>query len=167
MTLSNLMANYTPDPDFTGIVNTDDYVLAIDPDPTATEATADSAYLVVEKGIEGQDAQLNGETSNKKYLRAGTSTIKTGQQRTFSISGDRYVGDEAQDYLIGTKHAHGNDCITNYLFIDVKTGKGEKGQVSIIVNSDGSGNAGSPATIGVDLKQFGALTDKEYVYSAV
>jgi len=167
MTLSELMASYTPDPSYTGIVNTDDFVLAIDPDPTATEATAESAYVVVEKGIEGQDAQLNGETSDKKYLRAGTSTIKTGKQRTFSISGDRYIGDPAQDYLIGTKHLHGNDCITNYVFFDVKTGKGEKGQVSVIVNTDEGGTAGSPATIAIDLKQYGSLTNEAYEYSAV
>ena len=167
MTLSELMASYTPDSNYSGIVNTDDYVLAIDPNPTAETPTADSAYLVLEKGIEGQDASMNGETSDKKYLRAGTSTIKTGQQRTFSISGDRYVGDPAQDYLVGTKHKHGNDCITNYLFFDIKTGKGEKGQVSIVVNNDGGGTAGSPATISVDLKQFGTLTNGSYTYSAV
>lgn len=166
MKLSELMTAYTPDPTFEGIVNTDDYVLAIDNDPTAEVATDEADYLVVEKGIEGQDAQLNGETSDKKYLRAGTSTIKTGKQRTFAISGDRYIGDEAQDYLIGTKHKHGNDCITNYVYFDVKTGKGEKGQVSVIVNSDGGGNAGSPAEISVDLKQFGALTSEAYTYSA-
>ena len=165
MTLSELMASYTPDSSFEGIVNTDDYVLAVDPDPTATTATEESAYLVVEKGIEGQDSAMNGETSDKKYLRAGTSTIKTGQQRTFSITGDRYVGDPAQDYLLGTKHKYGNDCITNYVYFDVKTGKGEKGQVSIIVNSDGDGTAGSPATIAIDLKQFGSLIDDDYEYS--
>ena len=167
MTLSELMASYTVDTDYAGIVNTDDFVLAIDPDPTATEATADSDYLVVEKGIEGQDSAMNGETSDKKYLRAGTSTIKTGQQRTFSISGDRYIGDPAQDYLIGTKHLHGNDCVTNYVYFDVKTGKGEKGQVSIIVNNDGGGTAGSPATVAVDLKQYGAMTNTAYSYSAI
>ena len=166
MKLSELMASYTVDPDFEGVVNTDDFVLAINGDPTATVATTDAEFLVVEMGVEGQDAQLNGETSDKKYLRAGTSTIKTGKQRTFSISGDRYIGDEAQDYLLGTKHKHGQDCITDYIFFDVKTGKGEKGKVSIIVNSDGGGNAGTPATIAVDLKQNGSITDEDYTYSA-
>lgn len=166
MKLSELMANYTPDPLFEGIVNTDDFVLAVDGDPTASTETPDADYLVIEMGIEGQDAQLNGETSDKKYLRAGTSTIKVGKQRTFSISGDRFIGDEGQDYLLSTKHKHGQDCITNYIFFDVKTGKGEKGKVSIIVNSDGGGNAGSPATIAVDLKQNGSIEKENYVYTA-
>ena len=35
------------------------------------------------------------------------------------------------------------------------TGKGEKGTVSIIVNSDGGGNAGENASIDIDLKKSG------------
>ena len=42
-------------------------------------------------GIAGLDAQLNPVTQDKQYIRAGQSTTKTGTQRSFTVSGDRYV----------------------------------------------------------------------------
>ena len=46
------------------------------------------------------------------------------------------------------------------------TGKGEKGTASIIVNSDGGGNAGENSSISIDLKSVGTAPT-EYTYSAV
>ena len=44
------------------------------------------------------------------------------------------------------------------------TGKGEKGKASIVVNSDGSGNAGESSSIDIDLKKAGSIP-KEWVYA--
>ena len=158
MLLSTLMSGVTPNPAFTGWSTNDDMVLAIDTDPTAVIPTAVTAYHVVQVGIEGLDAQLNPIMTEKNYIRAGQSSIKTGNQRTFKPAGDRYIGDEAQDYMLAFARSQGkgNDCITNYVYFNMLTGVGETGQVSIVVNSEGGGNAGESSAFDVDLKKVGA-----------
>ena len=126
-----------------------------------------NAYGVVQMGVAGLDAQMNPVTQDKQYIRAGQSTQKTGTQRSFTISGDRYVGDEVQDYIFShdIKYGTGNTVVTNYVYFNILTGKGEKGTCSIIVNSDGGGNAGESAGIDVEFKKIGS-TPTEYTYSA-
>lgn len=167
MKLSELMQGYTPNPNFEGWVTNDDFVLAIDLSPEADVATDPKDYGVVQMGIEGLDAQLNPITVDKTYIRAGQSTLRTGTQRSFKVSGDRYIGDKVQDYIMShdIKYGTGNKVITNYVYFNVLNGKGEKGQVTIIVNSDASGNAGESAAIDVELKKVGSVP-KEYTYSA-
>ena len=165
MKLNELMANYEPSEDYEGWVTNDDYVFAIDLNPNSGAATEESEYAVVEMGIAGLDAQMNPITQDKQYIRAGQNTMKTGTQRSFSVSGDRYVGDEAQDYCLDhkMKYGTGNSVVTNYVYFNVLTGTGEKGQVSIIVNSDGSGNAGESSAIDIEFKKIGS-NPVEYTY---
>lgn len=167
MKLSELMAERTPNPQYTGWVTNDDYVFAIDTTPTAEEPTEEADYEVVEMGIAGLDAQLNPVTQDKQYIRAGQSTTKTGTQRSFAVTGDRYVGDAAQDYCLshGVKYGTGNGVVTNYVYFNILTGKGEKGQCSIIVNSDGSGNAGESSAVDIEFRKIGS-NPAEYTYSA-
>ena len=163
MKLSELMAGYTPDAEFTGYATNDDYVLAID----TGESESEDDYEVVEMGVAGLDAQLNPITQDKTYIRAGQSTQKTGTQRAFKITGDRYIGDAAQDFLLShaMKYGTGNSVIVPYVYFCILTGKGEKGKASIIVNSDGSGNAGESSAIDIDLRKAGELPT-EYTYTA-
>ena len=158
MLLSTLMNGVVPNSAFTGYSTNDDMVLAIDLDPTNSTPTAKAAYAVVQMGIEGLDAQLNPILTEKNYIRAGQSSIKTGNQRTFKTSGDRYIGDAAQDYMLAfaRSQGRGSACITNYVYFNMLTGLGESGQVSIIVNSDGAGNAGESSVIDIELKKVGA-----------
>lgn len=167
MKLSELMKGVTPNADYEGWATNDDFILAIDLNPGAAVATKTSEYGVVQLGVQGLDAQMNPSTADKVYIRAGQSTQKTGTQRTFSVSGDRYIGDDVQDFMFGhdIKYGTGNKVITNYVYFCMLTGKGEKGQVSIIVNSDGSGNAGDSSSIDVELKKVGSAPT-EYTYSA-
>ena len=167
MKLSELMAGVTPEADFEGWVTNDDFVFAIDLDPSAETATTEANYGVVQIGIEGLDAQLNPITQDKTYIRAGQSTQRTGTQRSFTVSGDRYIGDDVQDYLFkhAIKYGTGNAVITNYVYFNMLNGKGEKGQVSIIINSDGGGNAGESSAIDVEFRKVGS-TPTEYTYSA-
>lgn len=166
MKLSELMTNKTPNPQYTGWVTNDDMVFAIDLTPNADTATAEGDYAVVQMGIAGLDANMNPITQDKTYIRAGQSTQKTGTQRTFKATGDRYVGDEAQDYCLShaVKYGTGNACVTNYVYFNILTGKGEKGQVSIIVNSESSGNAGESAGIDIEFKKIGS-EPIEYTYA--
>ena len=55
--------------------------------------------------------------------------------------------------------------ITTVPDFSILTGKGEKGQVSIIVNSDGGGNAGENSAISIDLRSVGTKPT-EYTYTA-
>ncbi len=167
MKLKELMKDRKPDLAYEGWVTNDDYVLAIDLKPGENPETDISEYAVVEMGISGLDSQMNPVTQDKQYIRSGQNTMKTGTQRSFTLSGDRYVGDEAQDYCLShkMKYGTGNGVVTNYVYFNILNGKGEKGQVSIIVNSDGSGNAGESSAVDIEFKKIGS-NPTEYTYSA-
>lgn len=166
MKLSELMASKTPNPTYEGFVTNDDFVLAVDCSADGSAAVGD--YAVVQLGVAGLDAQLNPVTQDKQYIRAGQSTTKTGNQRSFAVSGDRYVGDEFQDFALGhaVKYGTGNAVIRGYVYFCILNGKGEKGKVSVIVNSDGSGDAGESSEIDIELKKAGDAPT-EYTYTAV
>ena len=164
MLLAALMADITPDPSFTGILTNDDNVLAVN---IGLPGAAVGTYAVVQGAIEGVDSQLNPVTQDKQYIRQGLSTTKTGTQRTFSATGDRFVGDEFQDFVFDHTRMYGvgEKVVTEYVWFSMVNGKGEKGKVSIIVNSDGSGNAGETAGIDVELRKAGDLPEP-YEYTA-
>ena len=163
MKLRALMALYpTPKPGFEGIVTNDDNVLAVDITPDKTAAVAD--YVVVQSAIEGVDAQLNAVADDKTYIRSGMSATKTGMQRTFTATGDRYLGDEFQDFAFDTIYKVGQAVVVPYIWFNKLNGKGEQGTVAIIVNSDGSGNAGETAAIDIALRKTGDMP-KDFVYA--
>ena len=151
MKLSALMAGYTPSAEFAGVATNDDFVLAVDIGGTASETVGD--YVVVQTGVSAVDAQLSPETEEKTYIRAGKATNKTATQRTFNLSGDRMHGDEFQDFALSfdIKFGTGQKVIRPYVYFSLLTGEGEKGTASIIVNSDGSGEAASTAEIDLDI----------------
>lgn len=167
MKLKELMQNHTPNPDFEGFVTNDDFVLAMDCS-AAGDAASPADYDVVQLGVAGLDAQLNPITQDKQYIRAGQSTTKTGTQRSFSVSGDRYIGDEFQDFAAShaVKYGTGNAVVRDYVYFCLLNGRGEKGTASIIVNSDGSGEAGNSAEIDVEIKKIGDMP-VEYTYETV
>ena len=77
MKLSELMATHTPSSTFEGFVTNDDFVLAID---CSAEGSAEiKDYAVAQLGVTGLDANLNPITQDKTYIRAGQSTMKTGE----------------------------------------------------------------------------------------
>lgn len=167
MKVSELMKGYTINPDYEGWVTNDDYVFAIDVAPGGDAVTPDGDFEVVEMGIAGLDSQMNPVTQDKQYIRSGQNTMKTGTQRSFAVTGDRYVGDPAQDYCLShkMKYGTGNSVVTNYVYFNILNGKGEKGKVSIIVNSDGSGNAGESSAVDIEFKKIGS-NPTEYTYAA-
>ena len=168
MKLSELMAKMTVNPNFTGFVTNDDWVLALDcGTPAAADFSNVSDFAVVEKGIVGLDSNLNPITQDKVFLRAGQSTVKTGNQRSFSVTGDRYIDDEFQDFALShaIKYGTGAAVVRKYVYFNIITGKGEQGEVTIIVNSDGSGEAGNSSEIDIELKKSGAQPT-EYSWGA-
>lgn len=167
MKLTELMQNATLKPDFTGFVTNDDFVLAIDCGETpATDFSEVDDFAVVQLGVAGLDSQMNPITQDKVYIRAGQSTTKTGNQRSFAVTGDKYVGDEFQDFALShdIKYGTGQTVVRKYVYFNIVTGKGESGECSIIINSDGSGEAGNNAEIDIELKKSGAAPS-EYTYT--
>lgn len=168
MKLSALMTGHTVKPDFTGFVTNDDWVLAVDCGETpATDPSKVSDFAVVQLGVAGLDSNLNPITQDKVYLRAGQSTTKTGNQRSFAVTGDRYVGDEFQDFALShaIKYGTGQTVVRKYVYFNILTGKGEQGDIAIIVNSDGSGEAGNSSEIDLELKKSGSAPT-EYTWTA-
>lgn len=169
MKLSELMANATLNPDFEGSITNDDFVLAVDCGETAaTDFSKVADFAVVQMGVAGLDSNLNPITQDKVYLRAGQSTTKTGNQRSFSVTGDRYVGDEFQDFVLGhgIKYGTGQKVVRKYVYFNIITGVGEQGEATIIVNSDGSGEAGNSSEIDVELRKSGSAP-AEFTYTAL
>lgn len=164
MTLDELMAGYTPSAEFEGFATNDDWVLAVG----IGEYTNEGDYTVVQMGIAGLDPQLNPVTKDNQYIRTGLSTSKTGTQRSFAVTGDRYIGDAFQDYCFSLDIAHGvgQAVVVPYVYFSILTGSGEKGTVSIIVNSDGGGNAGENSSVSIDLKSVGSAP-AAYTYSSL
>jgi len=165
MKVLNLMSDFTPSANYEGYVTNDDFVLAVDITGTATDK---DDYVVAQMGVSGLDAQLNPVTQDKQYIRAGMSSIKTGTQRTFAVGGDRYIGDEFQDHCFShaIKFGIGNTVVVPYIYFNVLNGMGEKGTVSIVVNSDGSGNSGESSAISIDLKKVGSMPTP-YTYESI
>lgn len=168
MLLSELMANHTLNPSFTGFVTNDDWVLAVDCGETAAKGFDEvGSFAVVQMGVAGLDSNLNPITQDKVYLRAGQSTTKTGNQRSFSVTGDRYIGDEFQDFALGhsIKYGTGQTVVRKYVYFNIVTGLGESGEACIIVNSDGSGEAGNSSEIDIELRKSGSAP-AEYTWTA-
>lgn len=165
MTIKDLMNGKAPNASYEGFVTNDDFVLAVDVSGSGEDDIGN--YVVAQMGVAGLDAQMNPITQDKQYIRAGQSTIKTGTQRTFKVTGDRYAGDPFQDYCFGhdVKYGIGDAVTVPYVYFCILNGKGEKGKVAIIVNSDGSGSSGESASVDIDLKKSGAMPE-EYTYSA-
>lgn len=169
MKLSELMSGHTINSDFEGFVTNDDWVLAVDCGETpATDFTKAADFAVVQMGVAGLDSNLNPITQDKVYIRAGQSTTKTGNQRSFSVSGDRYAGDEFQDFALShaIKYGTGQTVVRKYVYFNIITGEGEQGEACIIVNSDGSGEAGNSSEIDIELRKSGSAP-AEFTYSAL
>ncbi len=153
-TVGELMKDAMMDASFEGFSTADDWVLAIDISGNAANV---DQYEVLQSGISGVDASLEAQTEDSNYIRGGQSTLKTGTQRTFSVSGDRYIGSAAQDFMFShrIKYGTGQAVIVPYVYFNMLTGVGEKGLVSVVVNNDAAGEAGSKSTIDVELRTTG------------
>lgn len=162
MKVSELMAGHTPDPTFEGITNTDDYVLAVD---FTGKASDPGEFLVAQEGITEHSGALEAETQDARFIRGGKQNIKTGTQRTFTLSGSRYIGDDFQDALMAheLKYGTGKSVIKPFVYFNLLTGKGERGLISIAVESDPSGAAGENAGISATLSANGTPTEYTYI----
>lgn len=160
LTLKQLMNGRTPNPDFSGVEVADDLVLAVN----LNQSTKVDDFIVAQFGVKGITSSLNAETQDTQYIRQGKSTVKTGFQRTIEISGDRFVGDFFQDKCMETIFEVGQAVVTEYVYFNILTGKGERGTVSIVVEQDKGGNAGETSEIQISFKSVG-VKPTPYTYT--
>lgn len=161
-TIGQAMSGITPNPDFFGAVTTDDYFFGITDDPNADV----NDYWVAWGNISAVDASMNPETQDSNYIHEGKSTTKTATQTTYNITGDRHPGYKFQDYILShkMKYAKGAEAVVHYVYFCALTGKGEKGQATVVVNSPGGGAAGENAAFDVDFLKYGAEPE-EFTYT--
>lgn len=163
MKLSEFMTNFTPEADYEGTAQADDMVLAV-----GFGGSSDTVgdYIVAQKQISEHSGALEAQTQDAQYIRTGKTTTKTGTARTITINGDRYHGDAFQDAMLAhdIKYGKGSEVIKPYVYFDVRTGKGEKGTATIIINSDIGGAAGENQTF--DVTMTSTSEPAEYTYSA-
>lgn len=162
MKLSELMQSYAPDPSFAGATTADDMVLAIDFTGAATDP---NEFTVAQTGITEQSGALSAQTQDSQYLRTGKVTIKTGTSRSFTVNGDRIVGDEFQDTILShaIKFGTGQGVIRPYVYFNLLTGIGERGSVSIAMEDDLSGAAGENASFSSTLTSTAKPVEYTYV----
>ncbi|MDE6357905.1 MAG: hypothetical protein K2L15_04880 [Eubacteriales bacterium] len=159
MTIEEIMGGRKPNSDYEGVTNSDDYILAIDitENGAVTGETKIKEYTVAQLGVKGFERSLNPEEQTDTYLRAGASTSKTGTQVTMSITADRYIGDPFQDFCLDFKRIYGTgqEVIVPYVFFNILTGKGEIGRLTLMVENDGSGDAGTKAEVSINFSKVG------------
>ena len=157
MTVSETVkaSGLTPSSGYQGIETADDFIFAICPSDDKADKIGD--WLVATERIREHSGSLNATTNDATYIRTGPITTKGNTQRTFSIQGDRYVGDAFQDKLLSLDliFGSGQSVVLPYVYFSLRTGKGEKGSAAFIVTSDVGGSAGAAATFAVDVKGIG------------
>lgn len=153
----------TPASGYTGIETADDFVLAI---KTGSSQAAPKDYIVCQDRIREHSGALNVSSNEATYIRAGAVTTKSATARTLTVEGDRMVGDAFQDFVLShdIKYGTGSDVVVPYVYFSLRTGEGEQGEATIIVNTDVGGAAGTPATFSAELRSMGVPT--AYTYSA-
>lgn len=166
MTLAELMQGRTSNPDYEGITTADDMVLAVGGFNSA-QTNDPSTFFVAQTGIVEHSGALDHQEEESQYIRTGKVVTKTGTSRSFNVNGDRYVGDKFQDEILShkIKYGRGEAVVKPFVYFNILTGKGEKGTVSIAVENDPSGSAGSNAGFSAVLTSIGE--PEEYTYEPV
>jgi hypothetical protein len=82
------------------------------------------------------------------------------------VAGDRYNKDAFQDAILAhdLKYGTGQSVIKPYVYFNMLTGKGEKGNIAIAVEDDLSGAAGDTASFSASLTSTGK--PEAYTYAA-
>ena len=142
-----------------------DMVLAVDCTAEGNAASP-GEYAFVGVHIEDLGAALSAKSEDRSYVLEGDSTMKTSTQRSFNVTGDRYISDAFQDFCCSAaiKYGTGGTVQRNYVYFHSGTKAGEKGTVTILVNQDGGASASDPAGFEVEMKSCGVPV--AYTYTA-
>lgn len=143
-----------------------DMVLAIDCSETGA-ATSIGDYAVAGPHVEDVGATLNPTSQDKSYIYEGDSTLKTSTKRSFTVTGQRLIGDAFQDFVCShaIKFGKGSAVQRGYVYFHSGTKEGEQGTVTILVKKDGVGAASAAADIEVELQSCGPTAEYTYTTS--
>lgn len=141
-----------------------DMVLALDCSEDGAGDSVDD-YAVAGPHVENIGAALNPTSQDKSYIYEGDSTIKTSTKRSFTVTGQRVLGDEFQDFVCSfpIKFGKGTSVQRKYVYFHTGTKQGESGIVTILVKKDGAGAASDPADIEVELQS--CAIPEEFTYT--
>lgn len=122
-------------------------------------------YVRVGKGFTNFTKASNSTIDQKFYVdEAGKGTSnKTGMQTIYSLTGDRVVGDPANDFIVSCYENLGDDVITNavqydeYAPVADQAGCFEAQKFECMVNctNDGSGDGGGILAVEAEIHQNG------------
>lgn len=122
-------------------------------------------YVRVGKGFTNFTKASNSTINQKFYIdEAGKGTSdKTGMQTIYSLTGDRVVGDPANDYIVSCYEKLGDDVITTavqydeYAPVADQAGCFEAQKFECMVNctNDGSGDGGAVLAVEAEIHQNG------------
>ena len=122
-------------------------------------------YVRVGKGFTNFTKASNSTIDQKFYIdEAGKGTSnKTGMQTIYSLTGDRVVGDPANDYIVSCYEKLGDDVITTavqydeYAPVADQAGCFEAQKFECMVNctNDGSGDCGAVLAVEAEIHQNG------------
>lgn len=122
-------------------------------------------YAIAGPHVEDMGATLTPASTDKSYIYEGDSTLKTSTKRSFSVTGQRLIGDAFQDFVtsFAIKYGKGSAVQRPYVYFHSGTKQGEKGVVTILVKKDGAGAASATADIEVELQS--CAIPVEYTYA--
>ncbi len=122
-------------------------------------------YVRVGKGFTNFTKASNSTIDQKFYIdEAGKGTSnKTGMQTIYSLTGDRVVGDPANDFIVSCYEKLGDDVITSAVQYDEyspvadQAGCFEAQKFECMVNctNDGSGDGGAVLAVEAEIHQNG------------
>ena len=122
-------------------------------------------YVRVGKGFTNFTKASNSTIDQKFYIdEAGKGTSnKTGMQTIYSLTGDRVVGDPANDFIVSCYEKLGDDVITTAIQYDEyapvadQAGCFEAQKFECMVNctNDGSGDGGAVLAVEAEIHQNG------------
>lgn len=122
-------------------------------------------YVRVGKGFTNFTKASNSTIDQKFYIdEAGKGTSnKTGMQTIYSLTGDRVVGDPANDFIVSCYEKLGDDVITSgvqydeYSPVADQAGCFEAQKFECMVNctNDGSGDGGAVLAVEAEIHQNG------------
>lgn len=165
MTVAELIAlSGAPDPAWEGAEMVDDICLAINPTPGT--AADPNTYLVAQGQVSETNSTITSNTTTTTYIREGETTETTSVGRSFSVIGDRLIGNAFQDFLLDVDmlYAIGEAKVIEYCWFNINNGKGEIGKASLAVNSEGGGAAGAKSAFDITLNAIGK--PQKYTYAA-
>ena len=121
-----------------------------------TPAGTTAKYCRVGEGINTFTPSNNGSISTKHYINDKFATSRrNGLQKQWAFSGDRVIGDNANDYLVGLTEKTGSDVETTLIIADLLDPVGsskdyyvaKKYEVMVDVTNDGSIEGGQDVAI--------------------